>query len=321
MRVFLAGATGALGQQLVPLLQRAGHAVVGTTRSPVKAAQLRVQGAEAVVLDALDRDATIRAVVQARPDAIVHQMTSIPAQMNLRRFDREFELTNRLRTEGTQHLLEAARESAVRRIVVQSFGGWPYARTGGPVKTERDPLDAAPPAAFRRTLNAIRQLEAAVRREEGMDGVALRYGAFYGPSTSLGVGGALLHALRRRRLPLVGTGSGIWSFIHIRDAASATLAALERAAPGIYNVADDEPAPVRDWLPVLAAAVGAPPPLRVPRWLVRMLVGEHAVVLMDDIRGISNAKAKAALAWQPRYASWRTGFVEGLGEPERAPSG
>lgn len=313
MRIFLAGATGVVGTHLIPLLRAAGHAVVGTTRSPEKAERLRAQGVQAEVLDALDREATVRAVTRARPDAIVHQLTAIPASLNLRRFDREFALTNRLRTVGTDNLLAAARAADVRRVVAQSFAGWTYERSGGSVKTEDDPLDPDPPRALRRTLDAIRYLEAALQAAEGVQTIALRYGWFYGPGTSLGRGAAILHAMRRRRMPIVGGGTGIWSFLHIGDAASATVAALERGTPGIYNVADDEPAPVGVWLPFLAAAIGAPAPRRVPSWLARMLIGPHGVVLMTECRGVSNTRAKSALDWRPGHASWRTGFVEGLG--------
>jgi len=313
MRIFLAGATGVVGQHLIPLLREAGHVVVGTTRSPEKAKHLTAQGVQPEVLDALDREATVGAVGRARPDAIVHQLTAIPSNMNLRRFDREFASTNRLRTEGTDNLLAAARPAGVRRVVAQSFAGWTYARAGGPVKTETDPLDPDPPPAFRRTLDAIRYLERALEAAEGIETIVLRYGWFYGPGTSLGRGEALLDGIRRRQMPIVGSGTGIWSFLHIGDAAAATVAALQRGGPGIYNVADDEPAPVREWLPFLANAIGAPPPRRVPAWLGRIAIGRHGVVLMNENRGCSNAKAKAALDWRPRYASWRTGFVNGLG--------
>ena len=314
MRIFLAGATGVVGKHLVPLLREAGHVVVGTTRSGEKAEQLRAQGVQPEILDALDREAIVSAVMRARPDAIVHQLTAIPADLNLRRFDREFALTNRLRTEGTDNLLAAARAAGVRRVVAQSFAGWTYERAGGSIKTEDDPLDPDPPPAFRRTLDAIRYLEAALQAAEGIETIALRYGWFYGPGTSLDRGGAVLDPIRRRQLPIVGGGTGIWSFTHIADAAAATVAALQRGTQGIYNVADDEPAAVREWLPFLANAIDAPPPRRVPSWLARMLIGHHGVVLMNETRGCSNAKAKAALDWRPRYASWRTGFVDGLGE-------
>lgn len=313
MRIFLAGATGVVGRHLVPLLREAGHVVIGTTRSPERAERLGAQGVQAEILDALDREATVKAVIKAQPDAIVHQLTAIPANMNLRRFDREFALTNRLRTEGTDNLLAAAHAAGVRRIVAQSFAGWTYARAGGAVKSENDPLDPDPPTAFRRTLDAIRYLEAALQAAAGIDTIALRYGWFYGPGTSLGHGAALLDAIRRRQLPVVGSGTGTWSFLHIADAAAATVAARYRGAPGIYNVADDEPAAVCEWLPFLANAVGAPPPRRVPAWLGRIAIGRHGVVLMTENRGCSNHKAKSALDWSPRYASWRTGFVDGLG--------
>jgi nucleoside-diphosphate-sugar epimerase len=313
MRIFLAGATGAVGKHLIPLLRDAGQVVIGTTRSPEKAEHLRAQGVEPEILDALDRQATVRAVMRARPDAIVHQLTAIPANLNLRRFDREFAFTNRLRTEGTDNLLAAARAAGVRRVVAQSFAGWIYERVGGSVKTEDDPLDRDPPAAFRRTLDAIRYLEAALQAVADLETIALRYGWFYGPATSLRRGAAILDAIRRRQFPIVGSGNGIWSFTHIADAAAATAAALQRGAPGIYNVADDEPAPVREWLPFLANAIGAPPARRVPSWLGRMLIGQHGVVLMNEIRGCSNTKVKTALDWRPRYPSWRTGFIDGLG--------
>jgi nucleoside-diphosphate-sugar epimerase len=313
MRIFLAGATGAVGKHLVPLLREAGHVVVGTTRSPEKAEGLRTQGVQVEILDALDREATVRAVMRARPDAIVHQLTAIPTNLNLRRFDREFALTNRLRTEGTDNLLAAARAAGVRRVVAQSFAGWTYERAGGSVKTEDDPLDPNPPAAFRRTLEAIRYLESALQGADGIETIALRYGWFYGPGTSLGRGEALLHAVRRRQFPIVGNGTGFWSFIHIADAAAATVAALERGIPGIYNVADDGPAQVCDWLPFLAKAISAPAPRRVPSWLGRILIGDQGVAVMNEIRGCSNTKAKSILDWRPRYASWRAGFIDGLG--------
>jgi nucleoside-diphosphate-sugar epimerase len=246
---------------------------------------------------------------------MVHQLTDLATTTNLRRFDAGFAATNRLRTEATGHLLTAARAAGTRRFVAQSFAGWPFARIGGPVKTEDDPLDPDPPAELRRTLDAIRQLEAAVLGAEGIEGVVLRYGGFYGPGTSAGAGGYMLDDLRRRRFPIVGAGTGVWSFIHIDDAAAATAAAVERGAPGIYQIVDDDPAPVSDWLPALAAAAGAKPPRRVPAWLARLLGGEHAVILMTEVRGASNAKAKRELGWTPAYRSWRQGFRTGLGLP------
>jgi nucleoside-diphosphate-sugar epimerase len=313
MRVFVAGASGVIGRRLIPLLVRAGHSVVAMTRSAAKTDAIRTAGAVPAVADALDQAAVTAVVLSAEPEVVVHQLTAIPPRLNMRRFDREFALTNRLRTEGTDHLLAAARGVGARRIVAQSFAGWPYARVGGPVKTEEEPLDLHPPAAFRRTLEAIRHLEATVLKAAGQEGLVLRYGAFYGPGTSLGAGGSILDDVRRRRLPIVGRGTGVWSFIHIDDAAAATVAAIERGAPGVYNVVDDDPAPVLQWLPVLAAAAGARPPRHVPAFVVRLAIGEHGVALMTQIRGASNAKAKRELGWRPGYPSWRKGFRESLG--------
>jgi nucleoside-diphosphate-sugar epimerase len=313
MRIFLAGATGALGSRLVPLLVEGGHQVVGMTRSSGKAEGLRAAGAEPVVADGLDRDAVLLAVRQARPEVVVHQLTALAGLTSLRRPDKAFALTNRLRTEGTDHLLAAARASGARRLVAQSFAGWPFARVGGPVKTENDPLDPDPPAQLRRTLDAIRHLESAVLEAEGLEGVVLRYGGFYGPGTSAGDGGFMLEELRRRRFPIVGAGTGVWSFVQIDDAAAATAAAVEHGAPGLYNIVDDDPAPVSAWLPALAAAIGAKPPRRLPVWVARLAAGEHGVVLMTQVRGASNAKAKRELGWRPAYPSWRQGFPSGLG--------
>jgi nucleoside-diphosphate-sugar epimerase len=314
MRIFVAGATGALGRRLVPLLVAGGHQVTAMTRSPAKADGLRAAGAEPVVADALDREAVLVAVTAARPEVVAHQLTELAGVTNLRKFDAGFAATNRLRTEGTDHLLAAARAAGTRRFVAQSFAGWPFARIGGPIKTEDDPLDPDPPAELRRTLDAIRQLEAAVLGAQGIEGLVLRYGGFYGPGTSAGAGGYMLDDLRRRRFPIVGAGTGVWSFIHIDDAATATAAAVERGAPGIYQIVDDDPAPVSDWLPALAAAAGARPPRRVPVWLARLLVGEHGVVLMNEVRGAANAKARRELGWTPTYRSWRQGFRSGLGD-------
>ena len=314
MRIFVAGATGALGRRLVPLLVRGGHQVTGMTRTAGKAAGLRAAGAEPVVADALDRDAVLRAVVAAHPEVVVHELTALAGMTDFRRLDEGFALTNRLRTEGTDHLLAAARAAGSRRFVAQSFAGWPFARVGGPVKTEDEPLDPDPPAQLRRTLDAIRHLEAAVVGAEGIEGVVLRYGGFYGPGTSAGEGGFMLEDLRRRRFPLVGAGTGVWSFVHIDDAATATVAAVERGAPGIYQIVDDDPAPVSEWLPALAAAIGARPPRRVPAWVARLAGGTHGVVLMTEARGASNAKARRELGWRPAWPSWRQGFRDGLGD-------
>jgi nucleoside-diphosphate-sugar epimerase len=314
MRIFVAGATGALGRRLVPLLVQGGHQVTGMTRTAGKAAGLRAAGAEPVVADALDRDAVLRAVVAAHPEVVVHELTALAGMTDFRRLDEGFALTNRLRTEGTDHLLAAARAAGSRRFVAQSFAGWPFARVGGPVKTEDEPLDPDPPAQLRRTLDAIRHLEAAVVGAEGIEGVVLRYGGFYGPGTSAGEGGFMLEDLRRRRFPLVGAGTGVWSFVHVDDAATATVAAVERGAPGIYQIVDDDPAPVSEWLPALAAAIGARPPRRVPAWVARLAGGAHGVVLMTEARGASNDKARRELGWRPAWPSWRQGFRDGLGD-------
>ena len=311
MRVFVAGATGAIGSKLVPALVRKGHDVVGTTRSPQRARAVEAAGARAAVVDALDAEAVKRAVGEAEPDVIVHELTAIPANLNPRRFDRAFSMTNRLRTEGTDHLVAAAEAAGVRRFVAQSFAAWPYARQGSWVKTEDDPLDEDPPAQVRRTLEAIRYVERATLGGS-FEGMALRYGGFYGPGTSLASSGPIADAVRRRRFPVVGSGAGVWSFVHVEDAAEATALAVEHGTPGIYNVTDDEPAPVHDWLPVLADALGAPAPRRVPVWIGRLFGGQLGVTMMTELRGASNAKAKRELGWKLRYPSWRQGFREGL---------
>jgi 2-alkyl-3-oxoalkanoate reductase len=318
MKVFVAGASGALGAQLVPELVAAGHQVVAMTRTASKQDGLGALGARPVVADALDPDAVAKVVGEAEPEVIVHQLTALSGAMkarDMRHPERFFATTNRLRTEATDHLLAAGRAVGARRFVAQSFGGWRWARTGGPVQTEDDPLDPDPPPALRAGLTAIRYLEEAVTTIEWGDGLVLRYGGFYGPGTgiSLAPDAQMAAPIRRRLFPQVGDGGGVWSFVHIEDAASATAAAVERGQPGIYNVVDDEPAPVREWLPVLASALGAKPPRRVPRWLGRLAAGEAATVMMTDVRGASNAKAKRELGWQLRYPSWRLGFTKGLG--------
>jgi nucleoside-diphosphate-sugar epimerase len=312
MRVFVTGGTGAIGAQLLPLLIADGHEVVALARSDARASEVAELGVRAVVANVFDRNALTRTVETARPEIIIHELTAIPVALDFRKLDEAFALTNRMRTEVTDTLLAAGRQAGARRFIAQSFCGWPYARVGGPVKTEDDPLDPRPPAAFSRTLAAIRYLEEAVRRADGLEALALRYGFFYGPGTSISADGSVVELVRRRRLPLVGNSAGIWSFIHINDAARATMAALTRGAPGIYNVVDDEPAPVSDWLPALAQAVGAKPPFRVPAWLARPMIGDGGLAMMTQIRGGSNAKARHELAWQPNYPSWRRGFVEGL---------
>jgi nucleoside-diphosphate-sugar epimerase len=278
------------------------------TRSESKQAMLSELGAVPVVADALDPDQVAEAVGKPRPDAIVHQLTAI-GSLDLRHFDRDFALTNRLRTEGTDHLLSAGQAVGVRRFVAQSYGAWPYARTGGPVKSEEDPLDPAPAREMRESLAAIRHLEQAVLGARWTAGIVLRYGAFYGPGTSGAPGGEQFELVRMRKFPLVGDGGGVWSFIHIADAAEATVAAVEDGRRGVYNVVDDDPAPVAEWLPVLAQKLGAKKPVRVPRVVGRLFAGEAAVVMMTELRGASNAKAKRELAWRPAHPSWRDGFA------------
>jgi nucleoside-diphosphate-sugar epimerase len=314
MKVFVAGATGALGRQLVPMLVAGGHEVVGMTRSPRKQDLIRTLGAQPVVADALDPEQVAEAVAQAEPDVIVHQLTALADAIDLRHFDRTFAQTNRLRTEGTDHLLAAGRAVGVKTFVAQSFAGWPFARTGGPIKTEDAPIDTSPPAAVRSTLEAILHLERAVTGAAWTEGVVLRYGGFYGPGTSLGnPDGEQLEMIRKRKLPVVGNGEGIWSLIHIADAARATVAAIEHGERGVYNIVDDEPAPSKEFLPAAAEVLGARKPMHVPRWVGRLLAGEAAVVMMTEVRGASNAKAKRELGWQPSYPSWRQGLAEGLG--------
>jgi nucleoside-diphosphate-sugar epimerase len=308
MRVFVAGATGAIGKQLVPRLVEAGHEVHGMTRSESKQAMLHELGAVPVVADALDPDQVAEAVGRARPEVIVHQLTAIGA-VDMRHFDRDFALTNRLRTEGTDHLLSAGQAVGVRRFVAQGVGSYgAYARTGGPVKTEEDPLDPTPAREMRETLAAIRHLEEAVLGARWTEGIVLRYGVFYGPGTSLAPGAEQFELVRRRKFPLVGDGGGVWSFIHVADAAEATVAAVERGSRGVYNVVDDDPAPVAKWLPALAQELGAKKPMRVPRFIGRLFAGEAGVVMMTDVRGASNAKAKRELGWRPAHPSWRNGF-------------
>jgi nucleoside-diphosphate-sugar epimerase len=315
MKVFVAGATGALGKQLVPRLAARGHEVVGMTSSAAKQDLVTSLGAVPVVADALDPDAVAQAVAEAEPKVIVSQLTALSGSLDMRKFEESFALTNRLRTEGTDHLLAAGRAVEIERFVAQSYAGWPFARTGGPVKTEEDPLDPTPADAMRTAHDAIRHLEEAVTGATWTEGIVLRYGGFYGPGTSLSLDpeGEHVDLIRKRRFPIVGSGDGIWSFIHIEDAATATVAAIEHGKRGLYNVVDDEPAPVREWLPAAAATLGARKPMRLPRWLGRLTAGEAVVVMMNEVRGASNAKAKRELGWQPRYPSWRQGFANGLG--------
>jgi 2-alkyl-3-oxoalkanoate reductase len=320
MKVFVAGATGALGRALVPRLVASGHEVVGMTKSESKQDVVRSLGARPVVADALDADAVATAMASAEPEVIVHQLTALSEPMSardMRHPDRSFAtiMTNRLRTEGTDHLLAAGRAVGARRFVAQSFAAFQFAPTGGPVRTEDDPLDARSPAPPRTAQAAILHLEQAVTTIRWGEGLVLRYGGFYGPGTAISLArdAQMAVPIRKRRFPIVGDGGGVWSLVHIEDAAAATAAAVERGEPGIYNVVDDHPARVREWLPVLASALDAKPPRRIPRWLGRLAAGETATVMMTDVRGASNAKAKRELGWQLRYPSWRTGFAQGLG--------
>jgi 2-alkyl-3-oxoalkanoate reductase len=300
MRVFVAGASGALGSRLVPQLIDAGHEVIGTHNSPASAELLRTLGAKPVMLDLLDPRAVRTAVLENEPEAIVHEATALADSTWGRNFDKVFARTNELRTKGTDALLAAAREAGVRRFVAQSFASYRNAREGGPVKTEDDPLEPAPPANARQSFAAMVYLEEAVTEA---DGIVLRYGVFYGAAND-----GLIEPVRKRQFPIIGAGGGFTSWIHLEDAAAATVLALGRDGPAIYNIVDDDPAPVREWLPVLAQALGAKPPRRFPTWLARLVAGEAAVVIGTDARAASNAKAKRELGWTPRYPSWRTGF-------------
>jgi nucleoside-diphosphate-sugar epimerase len=304
MRVFVTGATGALGRHLVPGLVAAGHQVTATTRTPGKVAQLRQAGAEPVVLDGLDREAVIAAVLAAAPEVIVHQMTALAGMRSLRHPDHAFAATNALRTRGIDNLLAAAERAGTRRVIAQSYAGpGPDKRSGGGLKAEDDPLDLRFIRSAVQGPAAIAYVDTTVPLE-APEGIVLRYGGFYGPGASE----PLLDMVRKRQVPVIGGGTGVWSFIEITDAAAATLAAVDRGAPGLYNVVDDDPAPVAEWLPYLATVAGAKPPLRVPAWLGRLLAGEFVVAQMTTSRGSSNEKARKELGWEPRYPSWREGF-------------
>src|SRR5918995_715685 len=308
MRVFVAGATGAIGKQLVPRLVAAGHEVTGMTRSESKQATVSELGAAPVVADALDPDQVADAVAHARPEVIVHQLTAI-GPINPRHFERDFAATNRLRTEATDYLLSAGQTVGVPRFVAQSNGAFVNARTGGSLRTEEDPLDPSPPREMRSTVAALGHLEEGVLGAEWTEGIVLRYGALYGPGTSMAPGAAEFELVRRRRYPLVGDGGGVWSFIQVADAAEATVAAIEHGSRGVYNVVDDDPARVAEWLPALAQTLGAKKPMRVPRLIGRLFPGEVGAVLMTELRGASNAKAKRELHWRPAHPSWRKGFA------------
>lgn len=309
MRVFVAGATGAIGRFLLPQLRERGHDVIAMTRSPERARELEADGVEGVAADALDRDAVMAAVRDARPDAAVHQLTAIPAAINPRKFASQFEQTNRLRTEGTRNLLAAADAVGAERFVAQSVA-FMYEPVGSAVKDEDAPVYSEPAPAFRAALEALLELERAVG---DAGGTVLRYGYFYGPGSAYASDGSIADQVRKRRFPIVGDGGGVFSFIHLRDAALATVAALERSEGGVFNIVDDEPAPVREWLPAYAGALGAKPPRRVPKWIARLAAGAYGAELMTRLRGASNERAKERLGWRPGYASWRQGFREDLG--------
>ncbi len=299
MKIFVAGASGAIGTRLVSQLVARGHEVTASCRSASNAGRLRALGAEAVVLDLLDPPAVRRAVLAAEPEGIAHEATALADASMGRNLDRAFAATNRLRTEGTDALLAAAREAGVRRFVAQSFAPYRYAPEGGPVKTENDPLDPAPPSKARETYAAMNHLDKAVT---DAGGVALRYGGFYGAAND-----GLIGPVRKRQFPIIGDGSGMMTFVHLDDAAAATVLVLEHDMTGVYNIVDDEPAEVRDWLPVLADALSAKPPRHLPMWLARLVMGD-GLRMMTEARGASNAKAKAELGWTLHYPSWRQGF-------------
>jgi nucleoside-diphosphate-sugar epimerase len=304
MHVYLAGGTGAIGTRLIPQLVERGHRVTATTTDPAKVPTLERLGAQAIVVDGLDSSAVGEAVATAEPDAVVHQMTALSGKIDPRHFDRSFALTNRLRTEGIDHLIAAAQAVGVPHVVAQSFTGWPNIRSGGWVKDEEDPLDPEPPKAQRESLAAIRYLEDAVRK---VDGTVLRYGGFYGAADD-----PMVAMVRKRQFPLVGGGPGYTSWVHLDDAAHATVLTLERTARGVFNIVDDEPAAASEWLPHLARCVGAKPPLRLPVWVARLAAGEVAVSMLTRTRGSSNARAKRELGWELRWPSWRQGFQHGL---------
>jgi nucleoside-diphosphate-sugar epimerase len=314
MKVFVAGGTGAIGEQLVPQLVAAGHEVVATTRSAKGAEQIQGFGAEPAIVDGLDERTMTEAVRRAQPEVIIHEMTALAGKMDLRHFDRWFATTNQLRTKGSDILLGAALEAGARRLIVQSYSGWPAIRGGGAVKTEEDPLDPDPTKWTRESMAAIRHVERTVPAAEGVEGVVLRYGTLYGPETGM-TSSEALEPLHKRQFPVVGDGGGLWSFVHTADAASATLAALDHGSPGIYNVVDDDPARASEWIPYLAAVIGAKPPRHVPAWLGRIVAGEVPVMMMTTSRGAANDKAKRELGWKPRYPSWREGFAATVGEP------
>jgi nucleoside-diphosphate-sugar epimerase len=310
MKVFVAGATGAIGRPLVPKLLAAGHEVTGMTRSEERAEEVRAAGAQAAVVDVFDSEALGAAMGEASPEVVVHELTALPDRIDFRKED-TYAATNRVRTEGTRNLIDAARGAGARRFVCQSIA-FAYRMDGTGPKTEDDPLMTKAPGAFASGVSALREMEAMVLGTDGIDGLVLRYGFFYGPGTYYDADGTSTADVRRRRMPIVGRGTGVFSFIHVDDAADATVAAVERGAPGVYNIVDDEPAPMSDWVPVFAEAAGAKPPRRVPVWLTRFVAGKDASGFAVTLRGASNEKAKRELGWRPAHPSWRTGFAESL---------
>jgi nucleoside-diphosphate-sugar epimerase len=310
MRVFVAGASGAIGRPLLPRLVAAGHEVTGMTRSEAKAAQIREAGAQAAVVDVFDRDALVTAMREAAPDVVVHELTALPERVDFRK-QGVYEPTNRLRTEGTRNLLDASRAAGARRFVCQSIA-FAYRPDGPGVKTEEDPLMYDAPGQFGGGVRALHEMERMVLEADWLESLVLRYGFFYGPGTYYADDGTTTSDVRRRRMPVVGKGTGIFSFVHVDDAAAATLAAVERGAPGAYNITDDEPAPMSEWLPVFARAAGAKRPLRVPRWLARFVGGKEVPLFALELRGASNERAKRELGWQPEHQTWRSGFAESL---------
>jgi nucleoside-diphosphate-sugar epimerase len=312
MRIFVAGATGAVGRRLVPKLVRAGHEVVGSTTSGRKVDALRQMGAEPVVMDALDATAVRAAVETARPEVVVHELTALNVEQNIKNPDQTFALTNRLRTEAVDHLIVAARAAGAKRFVSQSFTGWNNPRTGVAVKDETDGLDPDPVPATRKTMAAFVHLEKVTTEAADLGGIALRYGLFYGPGTGFAQDGEMVELVRKRKLPVVGGGTGVWSFVHIDDAATATMMAIEAGVPGVYNIVDNEPARVSEWLPYLAEVIGAKTPMKLPGWLAKPMLGEAGMSMMTKIRGSSNLKARTTLGWQPAFPSWRQGFRHGL---------
>ena len=312
MRIFVAGATGVLGSKLVEKLLQRGHSVVGTSNTRTKLENLRALGVEAVQMDGLDRTSVFQAIAASRPDVIVNEMTSLSTVRTYKNFDDEFRITNRLRQEGSAHLLAAAQAHDVKRIVVQSFAGWPWKVSDRRANSEEAPFEPDVPAKMKESQAAIQQMEAMIASSQNPIGVVLRYGHLYGAGTSFAPDGGVVRAIRKKAFPLIAEGAAVWSFVHVDDAAEATRSAIEEAAAGIYNIADDQPARVAEWLPEVARILGAKPPMRVPAWLGKLFVGDSGLYLMNRARGADNLKAKAYLQWKPAFPDWRTGFANTL---------